>query len=84
MVVVKIEMWPHGDETKMYPLGVITIANDGTGTTTTGNYQVTASHSGSYFGQRPEPYKKGRVLGFLRNLSVYRLVARALAAIGEK
>jgi hypothetical protein len=84
MVVVKIEMWPHGDRSKAYPLGTVLIANDGTGSTTTGNYEVTASHSGMFYGKRPEPYKTGKVAGFLRKLSVYRLVSRALAAIGEQ
>lgn len=84
MVVVRIEMWPHGDESKAYPLGAVFIANDGTGDASLGNYDVTAVHAGAYFGKRKEPYKTGRVVGFLRKLSPYTLVAKALKAIGER
>jgi len=84
MVVVKIEMWPHGDESKAYPLGKIEIANDGTGDAQSGNYDVTAFHAGIFYGKRREPYKTGRVVGFLRRLSPYALLAKALKAIGER
>ncbi|HWB13318.1 MAG TPA: hypothetical protein VG826_29100 [Pirellulales bacterium] len=83
MVVVKIELWPHGDEEQKRPLGVLTIANDGSGDARVGHYDVTASHAGAYFGRRREPYRTGKVRGFPRQLSPYRLVCRALKAIGE-
>jgi hypothetical protein len=83
MIVIKIEMWPHGDREQAYPLGGLIITNDGTGDQTTGNYRVEATHSGAYFGKRPEPYKTGHVKGFRRSLSVYRLVCRCLQAIRE-
>lgn len=83
MIVVKIELWPGGDKEKARPLGVVTLFNDGTGDRATGNYNVIASHAGKFFGKKKEPYKKGRVVGFLRNLSPYRLLFRALKALGE-
>lgn len=83
MIVVRMELWPGGDQTKARPLGVITIVNDGTGTVEEGNYDVAASHAGKFFGKRREPYKEGRVLGFIRGWSPYKLLYRALKALGE-
>lgn len=83
MVVVKVEIWPHGDESKARPLGVVMISNDGTGDTTKGNYDVVASHAGKYYGKRKEPYKKAKVTGFPRTWSPYKLVAWALKALRE-
>lgn len=83
MIVVKIELWPSGDPTAIKPLGVITITNDGTGDKATGNYDVAATHAGVFFGKRADPYKTGKVRGFSRRLSPYRLLCRALKAIGE-
>lgn len=82
-VVVKIELWPGGDERKARPLGCLTIVNDGTGTGKVGHYDVEASHAGVYLGKRKEPYKTARVSGFARHLSPYRLVCRALQALRE-
>lgn len=83
MVVVKIELWPHGEESQKRDLGCLVISNDGTGDEKVSNYDVTASHAGIFFGKRKEPFKRGKVVGFMRNLSPYRLVSRALKAIGE-
>jgi hypothetical protein len=83
MIVVKVELWPFGDEDKARLLGVLMIANDGTGDNKKASYEVQASHAGKYFGKRKEPYKTGRVEGFLRSLSPYRLIFRALKALGE-
>ena len=83
MVVVKLELWPGGDETQARPLGIIAIANDGTGNADAGNYTAEASHAGRYFGRRREPYKRCRVTGFARCLSPYRLLYRVLKAMGE-
>lgn len=81
MIVVKIEMYPGGDKTKKYPLGVIIITNDGTGTAKEGNYDVALSHAGVYV-NRKGIWKKGKVRGFPRKLSPYHLLARALRAAG--
>lgn len=79
MVVVKIELWPHGDESKARPLGVMHIINDGTGTVEAGNYDVELKHAGNYFG-KPGNWRTGRVVGYIRSLSPYHLVAMALRA----
>lgn len=39
MLVVKIELWPHGHESLAEEIARGYIANDGTGTPTKGNYQ---------------------------------------------
>lgn len=38
MIVVKVELWPFGQEELAKTLGVATITNDGTGTQDSGNY----------------------------------------------
>ena len=38
MLVVKIELWPHGDKSQAKLLGRLDIANDGTGNSSWGNY----------------------------------------------
>lgn len=81
MLVVRIELWPHGDHLKSRTLGVVTIVNDGTGTSEFGNYDVTLSHAAGvpeHLKQASPCYKVGRVSGFLRKLSPYHLVLRAL------
>lgn len=40
MLVIKIELWPHGDESKKEDMGTAHIWNDGTGTRTSGNYGI--------------------------------------------
>jgi hypothetical protein len=82
MVVVKVELWPNGDETKARTIGRIKIANDGTGTLERGNYNVELSHSGRY-SNKPGVWKKGKVVGYRRLAqSPYHLVKMALTAAG--
>jgi len=83
MIVVTIELWPKGNQDKSRPLGVLAIANDGTGTPELGNYTWTLSHAGVYFGKRKEPFKKGRLRNFPRHLSPYRLISRILKEAKE-
>jgi hypothetical protein len=40
MLVVKVELWPKGDEDKSVVIGRMEIANDATGTGDIGNYGV--------------------------------------------
>lgn len=84
MIVVRIEIWPRGDETKKRLLGVVTIVNDGTasdgtGNSKYGNYDVRLSHAGK-FRMKKGIWKKGRVEHHLRKLSPYHLVCKALQA----
>jgi hypothetical protein len=80
MVVVKIEIWPHGDESKAREIGRAKIANDNSGTSALGNYEIELSHSGAYAG-RPGVWKRGRLSGFFRRSSPYHLVMLALGAV---
>lgn len=77
MLVIKLELWPQGDQAKARPMGEIRIANDGSGTPEKGNYRVELSHSGMYVGKRGV-YRRGRVEGFPRRASVYEILRRAL------
>jgi hypothetical protein len=81
MIVVKIELWPHGKKEEARDLGVLTISNDGTGTDDVCAYDVLVAHGGKYWG-KPGAWKRGRIEKFRRVLSPYHLVARALAACG--
>lgn len=77
MIVVKIELWPHGLRAKAREIGRVVIANDGSGTAESGNYQVALSHAGIY-GDKPGAWKSGTVTGHRRNLSPYHLVRAAI------
>jgi hypothetical protein len=84
MIICTIELKSARGEKHDRPLGVITIANDGTSDDPKyGNYKYAISHAGIYFGKRKEPFKKGKVKGFKRTLSPYRLVYRCLKDAGE-
>jgi hypothetical protein len=80
MLVCKIELWPHGDETRARNLGCVEIANIG-GTQTRGDYKVKLSKSAEY-AKRPGNWKSGAVTNFPRTrLGPYDLLLRALAAV---
>ena len=81
MLVVKIELWPKGDESKARQIGRIDIINDGTGTSEFGNYNVNIHHS-ELLNKTPLSrfYKIGKVTGFMRKLSPYHLLMRALSS----
>lgn len=78
MIVVKIEL--HSARTgKVTELGRLHIANDGTGTKSRGNYNVTKIGKR----RRKLPPVTARVENFPRlSYSVFRLLRRALEAIG--
>ncbi len=46
MIVVRLELWPHGFEERKRSLGIATLVNDATGDDDTGNYEV-------HFGKAP-------------------------------
>lgn len=97
MLRVTIELLPGGNEDRARTLGMIEIANDGTGTQQTGNYvavlKKTAPFSGAlkakwrgavmYPNAEDEEVMTGQVSGFDRNRrGVYDLLYRALTACG--
>ena len=86
MIVVKIEMWPKGDESKAREIGRTYIANTG-GTLMKGDYDVRVCRKGN-FKYDPRGAREGK--GFTRtgrvenyprlSHNVWRLVSRALRA----
>jgi len=84
MIEVRFTLLPKGDKKRKRLLGIICIANDGTGTTKVGNYNYAISHTGKFlFKSKTNIYKKGKVKGFPRNKSVYRLLSRIFKDAGE-
>jgi len=83
MLTVTIELDVHGKGEVKRVLAVMVIENDGTGTEFLGNYKYALSHAGKFFGNRKGVFKKGRITGFKRSLSPYRLVQRCLKHAGE-
>ena len=81
MIVIRVEMWPHGDESRKSELGIAYVANDGTGTSQVGNYDVQLMKSASMGARRSGVWKTGRVEGFPRlRLGQWDLIFRALLA----
>jgi hypothetical protein len=79
MLVVRIELWPHGDESRRKIIASGTIANTGTGTTTRGNYQVTL------FDGNSRRWKSGTVENFPRKrLLGWDLLFRALQMLADR
>lgn len=83
MIVVKMELWPGGDQSRMKTLGTINIVNDGTGTWSRGNYDVFVMQRGK--GKGHKVWRRGKVTGHSRlSKSPYYLLLAALqAAIGK-
>lgn len=73
MLVVRIEIWPHGDQSRRKTLATGKIANTGTGTLTRGNYRVTLLDAAG------RPWRAGSVENFPRKrLLAWDLLYRAL------
>ena len=47
MIVVRVELWPFGEQKNASTLGIMCVANDGSGTKTKGNYKAMAFAKGS-------------------------------------
>jgi hypothetical protein len=82
MIVVKIELWPGGDEGRKQDLGTAQIANAVTSTLATagelGDYTIEL-HKGRKYSTRGGVWKAGRVNGFPRlRLGPWDLLFRAL------
>lgn len=81
MVVIKIELWPLGNETKATELCRAHIINDCTGTTNIGNYIVRLMKRKN----TAEIWRSGRIEGFPRlaesGLGEWDLLYRALRAL---
>lgn len=81
MIVVKVELWPFGDEDAKRVLGTTIIVNDGTGTKEKGNYDTVLAdgpiHPHDLFEMR-EQYRHERIEDWPRSESFWNLVADAL------
>jgi hypothetical protein len=78
VIVVTIDLWPHGDAAQAVRLGTIQMANDSTGSPSLASYDV------RNWGRKGIPLRRyGRVEHFPRRSStVFHLLKRALAALG--
>ena len=63
MLRCTIELLPHGDETRKRVIGVVEIANDGTGTPTMGNYGVVLKKTPPFPGALKAAWKRGLLKG---------------------
>lgn len=75
MIVVKVELWPHGDARKAKELTRMAIANDASGDSLYGNYDVVV-HNNQQF--RKGVWRTGQVKGHDRSISPWYLVRSAL------
>ena len=80
MLRVTVELLPFGVESKRRTLGTVLITNDGSGSATSGNYDVKVLSSNGRITRR------GRVTRFPRKrLGAVQLLLQALkAALGDK
>jgi hypothetical protein len=77
MLVIPIELWPFGIEPEKRQLGKLTIANDGTGSSSRGNYDVTV------YGAHGRIIRTARVEDWPRQAKpVQGLILAALEAAG--
>lgn len=76
MIIVKVELWPWGQESKAKEIGRMTIANDGTSNSSKrGNYNVKIMRRGT----TNTVIKQKRVEDYPRlSYSIWELVRRAL------
>lgn len=91
--MIKIEMWPHGDESKKRDLAAIAIANVG-GDSEFGDYGYSISHQiDSKYGAKWEghapfanrgvgAWKTGQICGFMRAKGAVKLLAAILRKSG--
>jgi hypothetical protein len=85
MLVIRIEEWPYGDESRKKDLGVAHIANDVSGTLSSGNYWFKLFKSPEY-AKSPGIWKKGNVYNFPRKrLGPWDLLYRVLKeGVGDR
>lgn len=83
MLVIRVELWPHGREEDRELLGIATVSNDGTGDKHTGNYTVALSKWEPHADQL---WKSDYVKGFPRlKRGPWDLLYRALrACVGKR
>src|SRR5687768_13951186 len=75
MIVVKVELWPGGNESRSRSLGTAFIVNNGTGTAKLGNYDVALMK----MRDATQVYRLGRLTGWVRRKSPWNLLMLAIA-----
>lgn len=79
MIVVKIEIWPFGNESKSEELGRIHIVNDGSSDSSfKGSYDVYAGDPHTHF---EDAFDSSRVEGYDRDLGFWLLFKQAIKAL---
>ena len=63
MLRCTIELVPHGDESRKRIIGLVEIANKGTGTLAVGNYGVVLKKTPPFSGALREAWKRGLLTG---------------------
>jgi hypothetical protein len=76
VIVVRVELWPLGDESRKRSLGTAFIVNDGTGTAAHGNYKVALMK----MKDATQPWRLGRVQRWNRRGSPWDLLTRAIVS----
>jgi hypothetical protein len=75
VIVIRVEIWPHGIEAAKREIGIATIANDGTGTDEIGHYRA----SFALVGPRRRWTRASRVVDFKRlQKNIWALIREAL------
>jgi len=94
MIYVRVELWPFGDRTRSRLLGEATLANDGQGSESKGNYNIRLSNTGGFKrdpvevadpnGSDRNVYRQARVENYPRKtLVMWHLISRALRSALE-
>jgi hypothetical protein len=83
MLRITIELLPHGFEGNKRVLGIAEIENDGSGTRVRGNYKYRLWGELDIAQKKTRPWKSGRVAGFYRMSSSWKLLYRCLKAALE-
>jgi hypothetical protein len=81
MLVIKVELWPYGDESRAEQIATGVIANDGTGTAEVGRYVSFFAHGdmpASLIASTLQEQPGGVRVHHRRRESVWRLVHKAL------
>lgn len=81
MIVIKVELWPGGNEARAQEIARGRIANDGTGTLASGNYRAAFTSEVS----ADRYLRKADIQNFpRRRKNVWELIRRALEAANER
>lgn len=80
MLMIRVELWPHGEHQLARTLATLRIWNDGTGTADVGNYKFNCHIAPSSWG--PEEMREGAVTKHDRKLSVWTLIGKAIRKAG--